>query len=436
VGNAAVLTLRAHALAAAATKIVRSTAPHPEAPELQFLFDHSDVVRRGGNWIESFSAYLRQPNKADAPLVECSSALGLTAIEILAVALTAGVEDDLMVGRALALLQAPLGGSRPTLGLLTSVFDDLVPKGMSAIDALSTGVAIQSGLLLLMNDGAPLPERAVSAPLHLCQALNGNDGMLPGTSIGSNQSAVPLPGSLVDEAEKHARALLATPQRVLALRTGFHEEGRAVAELIAKAINRRAVFIAGDRPNGLGPWLLMRRLVPVFCFELGPSDRKQLPVIPAYDGPMLALCGPDGSVESPGITTLNWTIPVPPVKERQGLWHIAIGDSNLASRLARDHRHGSGRIAQLGRLAHHHGRLRGRDAPAMEDVVAASWSGEGVGLEALARVEHAAGDPGGFHVIAVVGEPAGRASALATGSGRKRGHPPATVPRAYRPRRS
>jgi hypothetical protein len=128
----------------------------------------------------------------------------------------------------------------------------------------------------------------------------------------------------------------------------------------------------------------MRGLLPVFCFELSPGERKILPTIPAYTGPVLALCGPDGSVEGAGSTALNWNLPVPPVSEREGLWRIAIGNQTLAARLARDHRHSSGRIAQLGRLAHHHGRLSGRDAPGLDDVVAASWSGEGVGLEALA----------------------------------------------------
>jgi hypothetical protein len=381
----AVLNLRAHALAAVATKIVRSESAQTEAPELQFLFGLFDLVSRDGTWFESFSAYLQKPNEADAPLIDCANALGLTSIEILAVSLTAAVEDDLMVGRVLARLQAPVGGSRPTLGLLASAFADLVPKGHGAIDILSAGVAIQSGLLTLMNDGAPLPERTVAVPIHLCQALNGVDGTLPGLGIGANQSVVPLPASLVDQAENHARALLATSQRILVLRTGFNEEGRAVAELIAKTLNRRALFIDTDKWNGLGPWLLMRGLVPVFCFELGPGERKILPSIPTYNGPVLALCGPEGSVEGSGSTALNWTLPVPPVKERQSLWQIAIGDPDLAFKLARDHRHGSGRIAQLGRLAHHHGRLRGLGRPTLDDVVAASWSGEGVGLEALAQ---------------------------------------------------
>ena len=379
-----VLNLRAYALAALAAKIVDGSTAPDEAPELRILFELFDDVSSRGNWADSFFAYLQKPDSADAALVDCGVALGLDAIEVLAISLTAAVENDLMIGRVLARLQAPVGGSRPTLGLLNSAFEHISLNGSNAIDVLSTGIAIQSGWLTLMNDLAPLPERTVGVPLHLCQAMNGHDGTLPGTHIGADH-AVPLPPSLIDLAEKHAQALQSSSQRILVLRTGFNEEGRAIADLIALTLGYRALFIETEKWNGLGPWLLMRGLLPVFCFELGPGERKVLPSIPAYTGPVLALCGPDGSVEGAGCTALNWNLPVPPVSEREGLWQIAIGDQNLAARLARDHRHGSGRIAQLGRLAHHHGRLRGREAPGLEDVVAASWSGEGVGLEALAQ---------------------------------------------------
>jgi hypothetical protein len=378
------LNLRVYALAAIAAKLVWAGVSHAESTELQLLADIFELVSKQRNWVDSLFAYLEKPGLADAALVDCARTLDLDPTEILAISLAASVEEELMIGRVLARVQAPVGGSRPTLGLLGSAFEDISPNDSSAIHRLATGMAMQSGLLVLTNDLAPLPERSVGVPLHLCQALKGHDGMLSGTCIGA-EHAVPLPASLVNLAENHARALHGTSQRILVLRTGFSEEGRAVADLIARTVGCRALFIETEKWSGLGPWLIMRRLVPVFCFELGPGDRKVLPSIPAYRGPVLALCGPDGSVESVGSTALNWTLPVPPVSEREDLWQIAIGDRRLAARLARDHRHGSGRIAQLGRLAHHQGRLRGNDLPQLDDVVAASWSGEGVGLEALAQ---------------------------------------------------
>jgi hypothetical protein len=113
-----VLNLRAYALAALAAKIVGGATAPDEAPELRILFELFDDVRRQGNWVDSFFAYLQKPNNADAALIDCRTALGLDAVEVLAISLTAAVEDDLMIGRMLARLQAPVGGSRPTLGLL------------------------------------------------------------------------------------------------------------------------------------------------------------------------------------------------------------------------------------------------------------------------------------------------------------------------------
>ncbi|HWK89089.1 MAG TPA: ATP-binding protein, partial [Longimicrobium sp.] len=119
--------------------------------------------------------------------------------------------------------------------------------------------------------------------------------------------------------------------------------------------------------------------------DLGPGERKMLPSLPAYAGPALALCGPDGTVESAAGTVPGWLLPVPPRDERRALWHRAIGEGDLAGQLARDHRHGAGQIAHLGRLARHRGALEGRAEPTREDVLAASRGGDAAALGALAQ---------------------------------------------------
>jgi ATPase family protein associated with various cellular activities (AAA) len=57
----------------------------------------------------------------------------------------------------------------------------------------------------------------------------------------------------------------------------------------------------------------------------------------------------------------------------------------VAHELAQHHRHGSGRIAHLGRLARHQAALAGRNEIDSADVVAASRIGEGAGLDTLAQ---------------------------------------------------
>ena len=377
-------TLRTYALAAVAAQVAGHGVEAP-APELHYLHEFARAAAGVEGWAGQLPGYLHSPAAADAPLLTLAGELGLTTIELLAVALAAAVEDDLMVGRALARVQAPLGGSLPTLGLLAAALAPTVRPGLSPIAALVNGVAVRSGLLTLLGEGAPLPERAVAVPPHLCLALAGYDADLAGATIGlGDLPPVPLPPSLAAEATRQAAGLAGPAGRALVIRTGSALEGRSAAAAVAGALERRPLFIAGEPPAGLGPWLGLRGLLPVFCLELAPGERRTLPPTPGYRGPVLALGGLDGEVQAAGGVVLSWSLPVPPRAERQALWLAALGDAALAEELARDHRHGSGRIAHLGRLTQHHASLGGR-RPTRADVAAAAWSGEGGGLEGLAQ---------------------------------------------------
>lgn len=382
--SAPAISLRAYAMAAIASCV---GAMEHESLEIRFLRDHlSQVSPRGEHWIVTLPDYLNRPGAVDRRLIDLSNRLSLALIETLAVALAVAVEDDLMVGRALALLQAPVGGSRPTLGLLATAFIDAVPPGTRPIDALVTGAAVRCGLLTILNDGAPLPERTLAVPPAICLALGGLDANWPGMTIGLGETpSVPLPPSIREEAARQALALGASKQRLLVLRSSSTAEGKAVAAEIAQAGRRRPVFIETEKITALGPWLLLRNLMPVFHFDLGPGERKVVAPIPAYDGAVVAICGPDGSVESPNGAALSWSLPVPGRDERVALWEKALNAGEVAGELARYHRHGSGRIAHLGHLANHHAILNGRARPSLEDVASASWSGEGGGLDTLAQ---------------------------------------------------
>jgi hypothetical protein len=344
---------------------------------------------------------LADPHPSDRTLLRLSGELGLNRMELLAAATAISVETDLMCGRAVAHLQAPVGGSRPTLGLLAAVFAELDPTG-SVMAAILNGAGVRSGLLQILNDDAPLAERAVAVPVPLCLALAAGDerraeAVWPGASFGPEGGHdVLLPPSALAEAQRQARGLSGGVQKALAIRSASPAEARAAASAIAGMLGRRAVFIEPDKggkpvaaASGLGPWLILRGAMPVYCFELGPGERRQLPAPAHYRGPSLALCGTEGSLEGEGGTVPVWTIGVAPVAERARLWQHALGnplaDDALARTLAARHRHRSGRIAQLGRLAQHRARLDGRTAPTMGDVVGASWTSEGAGLDALAQ---------------------------------------------------
>jgi hypothetical protein len=363
--------------------------------EAAFLRSHVAAVEADGTWQGALDRILESAGPSDAPILKLAEQLALRPVETLAVTLAASVESDLMCGRAVAHLQAPVGGSRPTLGLLAAAFAELEPE-RNIIECLLTGKAVKTGLLQLLNESAPAVERAVSVPGPLCLALGGQDAAWPGTRLGSDSvPEAPLPASFVAEAKRQARALAAASPNVLVLRSGSGAEARAVAREIATALGGRPLFVEMDHHGhaakdsaglaGVGPLLLLRQLIPVFSFELGPGDRKTVPSTPGYTGPALVLCGHEGSIEAYGESPPSWTIGVPRPQERRKLWNLAIGRGELATRLASEYRHGSGRIAQLGRRMRQRCLLEGRTKPVFGDVAAASWAAEGSGLEALAQ---------------------------------------------------
>jgi ATPase family associated with various cellular activities (AAA) len=398
--DAALAAMRLHDVALAAVEDICAEAPPASSSqEDRFLRDAAASVRANNRSLnQALDACLRAPAPGDEPLVWLAGQLRMAPVEILAVALAAAVEDNPLFGRVLAHVQTPLGGSRPTLGLLVSALERLAPASRSVLPALLNGPAVKSGLLSVLNDTAPLPERPVMVPSPLCLAIAGHDSLWPGTSIGSVEAApIPLPDSVRAAADQHAAALGGDVHRALALRSGSPAEGRSVALAIARALSKRAAFIETDKVAGFGPWLLLRGMLPVFCIELAPGERRKLPPLPGYNGPALVVCGPDGSIEMPTASVANWTLPIPSQAGRRALWIAALDGTvpvgsdpephalELASQLAADHRHGAGRIAHLGRLAHHHAALAGRSTIERGDVLAAAWTGEGGGLDALAE---------------------------------------------------
>jgi hypothetical protein len=390
--------LRCYALAALATCARDSGSAFAEVAEFRFLQHHLDRLQQEDDWRSQLARYIRNPDAADLPLLQLAAELALHPIEILAVALAAAVETDATVGRAVARLQAPIGGSRPTLALLAASLAPLVSAAeRNPIDAIVTGNAVRSGLLSILSDSAPLAERVAAVPIPLCLALSGHDAEWPAATVGLEESQqVSLPLSFLNEAARQAAGLRAGAQRVLVLRSASAHESRSLASEMAGMLQRRPLFLDADKLTapgakgsapmaGLGAWLLLRQFLPVFCYELGPGEKRVLPNISHYRGPMLVVCGEDGSIESSGETPLSWKLGVPSLEERQQLWHAVLRNRELAAQLATQHRHGSGRIAHLGRLARHHGLIDGRAEPSIADITTASMSSEGAGLAGLAQ---------------------------------------------------
>ena len=336
------------------------------------------------------------PGAEDERLMRLSIALGLSRFETLVVALALVVERDVAVGRALSSLQHPLGGSRPTVGLLGRALDWSVTGETDPIDILVGGPAVQYGLVALTPPEAPTPERVVTVPAHLTAALRGLRASVPGAAVGAGRESPPLSASLVDTARRHGLALAKRPAASLAVRCGSVAERRAAAAAVCVALERQPLFLARHDIVGLVPWLALDELVPVFECELGPSERFAIPQLPGYDGPRIVTAGPDGGISGEAGAPFAWHVEVPPEDERSALWLAELGDETIATKLGTAHRHGCGRIAELARLAKQRAAMHERDAVTPDDVVEAAWSSDASGLEALAEPLRARVPSGGL----------------------------------------
>jgi hypothetical protein len=320
----------------------------------------------------------------DVRLLRLRGVIGLEPVELLSVALAASVERSPMTGRALAFIQEPLGGSRPTLSLVEDAFGRLNLASESVSSVLLRGAALASGLLHLNGADLPLVERTLALPSHVALALRGLPAARAGYDFETHEDDIALPASTIREAERQARGLEHGQERSLVLRTGAPREGRAVAARLARQLSRRPIFITGEDVSALAPWLWLADLLPVFVRQLGPSERFGVPRIASYDGPVLVICGPDGGVDTARGSPLTWRLGVPEAPERRGLWESVLGDDSLAQRLAQSHRHGVSRIAELGRVATQRATLDARRVE-FSDVVDASCQSDTSGLEALAE---------------------------------------------------
>ncbi len=336
----------------------------------------------------AFGRYLVHPCESDVPLAQAAAQFALDPIETLAVRLAVAAEQDLLVGHLLMHLQQPLAQSRPTIGLVGQAYapDEL----HRAVHVLGQGNAVRCGLLQLCGEDRPLPERQLRIPLPIALALQRVSSIWPGTAPIAEQNRVPLG----DAAESRAAALalrLGAAEPVspaLVVRCADAAESRAAAAAVSSRMKMQAVLVQTDQLAGLAPWLVLNGMAPVFSQWLTPGERKPVPVIPGFAGPLLLLTGPEGEFESDERTVLDWRVETPGVTERISLWKAAIGDAPLAERLAAEHRHSAGRIAMLAAKAREESAAGRPSEPSISyaAIRAASRRGDSVGLGAMAEL--------------------------------------------------
>ena len=324
------------------------------------------------------AALRRTPAETDRRLVALADALGLSDAELMAVALCIAVDRDPEHARALAEAQAPIGSSRPLLGLVAHVF---APLG-ACIAGIAAGAAIGAGLLRLGDEAAALPERSLILPLPMLAALSGR-AVAFDTVRPLSPRPIPLPAAIVREAEDRAGAMAGRTHAGLVLRSADAADAVATAAVVAASLGLGLAQVSAEPPAGLAPWLIASQCLPVFMPGLGPGQRWPLPRLDPYAGPWIVVCGIDGSVEA-DTGPDDWTLPVPDTVERVELWLAAGVSPMLARRAAEGFRQGASRIAEVVERARLIAGRRHSGELAWSDIITAIAAGAG-SLDALAR---------------------------------------------------
>jgi hypothetical protein len=332
---------------------------------------------------QSLQQWLQLPPRDDRLLHALARSMALSAFELLATALAAAVELDVMAGRVTAWLQQPLGSSRPSVGLLQAA-----TAALDLPDAQGQwlgGPALRSGLLQVDADtrGRPLVEQALCVPLPVVLALSGGISQWPGVTL--RHEAPELAAEDLDAAVQAQARALAAGRIALQVRSGHPREAESAAVRVALAAQQRAACFDEVPGPGFGIWLTLIAAWPVWRMELGPGETRRLPAWPGWRGPVLVATGPEGAVVHDGDTLPGWLVPLPDAPARSALWRRLLASPD-AARLGPAYRHGTARLHALARAAAAEAALEGPDVPvAARHVASAVRGGMPVDLGTLAE---------------------------------------------------
>ncbi|MBX2802836.1 MAG: ATP-binding protein [Myxococcales bacterium] len=293
----------------------------------------------------------------DLALIAVAEQLRLDPADVLMARLALAVEEDLSVNRQVATLQAPMAGSRPTVGLLAKL---LTPFGRDGTTAVAHSGAFEVGLVGLTEPTAPLVERPVAMPGAVLRALRGRESALDRTQLDLGDELQAL-------AHQHGHALIGS-DTVLVVRSPHPAEARAAALAVARAAGCRTLWLDGPAA-GVPTRCALADAWPVLSAATGPSGHTVVPRFPRWAAPVLVVAGVDGTVEgADGRPLLTWRVPVPSAQSRTQLWHAKLQDPADAEALGPAHRHRAGRIHDLAAMACTAARVAGRDQPTADDV--------------------------------------------------------------------
>ena len=239
--------------------------------------------------------------------------------------LTGAAEVHHPVNLALAELQAPEAGARPSLHLAAALCRELFEAPVTPLD-LAQGPLLRNAVLRLEGDG-PLPLRSLAMAPELWALLRGDGSAWPGCRFHRAEHPELLPEALHEELGRLAGLVRGGDARVLALRGG-RASARLAAAHLARALDRVALEVPLELWRGRPELALACRYagwLPVLAPRLGPGEPLELPAHGGFPGPLAVVLGREGALEANGLVDLD--LPPLPLAQRRAAWRQALPEA-------------------------------------------------------------------------------------------------------------
>ena len=295
---------------------------------------------------ERIAAFRQKPHPAEAAMIGFANRLGLENFELLSFALCLAVEDDPLAARMMARAQDPVGGSRPVVGLMSTLFREF---GATPL-ALAHGALVAQRILAIGEERVALPERTMILAPGLAAALSGHFLPPPGVMPFPSPD-IPLPEAhlaVIDEALQKAEAERGT--HLIVIRSMSDGDGAAIVGIVAQKLGCRPVALESERLAANAAWLMAANALPVIRSEAGPGERIRLPDFMPYRGPVLLCAGMEGRVQS-SAPSHEIRCLTPNEDARMALWLAHGAAPESAAKAAAAYRQGPSRIAELARAS-------------------------------------------------------------------------------------
>ncbi len=299
-------------------------------------------------------------------------------------------EDDAAIGVLNAMLQHPVGGSRPSAAMACW----LLGEGESGHRDLADLVA--DGWLEVEDRREPRAEWRLRVPLAIWDVVRDGQPRAGGRVSLHHRQDFPGPESLVLPAAaatalSSVASALAQGATTVVVRGGAGRGRRTLVGSAAAQLGSDLLVCEGtDQGNeggGLvGPIATMTGAVPLLRLSVAPGETLELPMLSGYHGPVAVSLGSAGGLAGELFErSVSVRLPLPDRPARQRLWEQHLPELGAsAAVVAERHLVGPGTIARVSLSARAYAASEGRALPGAGDVARAARAQGQQSLETLA----------------------------------------------------